>query len=88
MLETIFERYARVESLEHRAIKGTGLGLPIIRQIAELHGGRALAESQPGRGSRFHVTLPICGPTEPNPIRDMGREHTKDIESRGVHGRE
>jgi len=65
MLETVFERYARVESAEHRAIKGTGLGLPIVRQIAELHGGRAWAESQPGRGSRFHVTLPIAGPPGP-----------------------
>ena len=65
MLETVFEKYARLESAEHRAIKGTGLGLPIVRQIAELHGGRTWAESQPGRGSRFHVTLPIGGPPGP-----------------------
>jgi signal transduction histidine kinase/integral membrane sensor domain MASE1 len=70
MLEAVFTRYTRVESVEHRAIKGTGLGLPIVRQIAELHGGRAWAESQPGRGSTFHVTLPIAGPPEPDPIRD------------------
>jgi signal transduction histidine kinase/integral membrane sensor domain MASE1 len=70
MLETIFERYTRVESAEHRAIKGTGLGLPIVRQIAELHGGRAWAESEPGQGSIFHVTMPIAGPPESDPIRD------------------
>ena len=73
MLETVFDRYTRVESAEHRAIKGTGLGLPIVRQIAELHGGRAWAESQPGLGSRFHVTLPIAGPPESKPIRDQDR---------------
>jgi len=73
MLETVFERYTRVESVEHRAIKGTGLGLPIVRQIAELHGGRAWAESQPGLGSRFHVTLPIAGPPESESILDEDR---------------
>src|SRR3954447_12444078 len=57
--EAIFERYARVESDRNRRIKGTGLVLPMVRQIAELHGGWAWEESEPGRGSTFHVTLPI-----------------------------
>jgi len=58
-LETIFERYRRVASESTAAIQGTGLGLPIVRQIAELHGGRAWAESEPGVGSTFHVVLPF-----------------------------
>jgi signal transduction histidine kinase len=60
-LETIFERYARVESARHETIRGTGLGLPIVRQIVELHGGSVRVESTPGLGSTFHVALPLSG---------------------------
>jgi signal transduction histidine kinase len=60
-LETIFERYGRVESLATRHIQGTGLGLPIVRQIVQLHGGAVWVESTVGEGSVFHVTLPRAG---------------------------
>jgi signal transduction histidine kinase len=57
-LETIFERYGRVESPATRHIQGTGLGLPIVRQIVHLHGGTVWAESSVGEGSVFHIRLP------------------------------
>ena len=38
---------------------GAGLGLPIARQIVEMHGGRIWFESAPGQGTEFHFTLPI-----------------------------
>jgi signal transduction histidine kinase len=57
-LQTIFERYGRIESKATRHIQGTGLGLPIVRQIVQLHGGTVWAESSVGEGSVFHVNLP------------------------------
>ncbi|MDP9359001.1 MAG: GAF domain-containing sensor histidine kinase [Chloroflexota bacterium] len=58
-LEAIFERYARVEADTGAPIPGTGLGLPIVREIVGLHGGQVWAESRVGRGSVFHVVLPL-----------------------------
>jgi signal transduction histidine kinase len=58
-LEKVFDRYSRLESGATRYIQGTGLGLPISRQIIEMHGGRAWVESVLGEGSVFQFTLPL-----------------------------
>ncbi|MEK7832134.1 MAG: ATP-binding protein, partial [Acidobacteriota bacterium] len=41
---------------------GAGLGLAMVREIAELHGGRVMLESEPGSGSTFTLRLPIESP--------------------------
>ena len=54
----VFDRFFRVSSFETKGIPGTGLGLSIVKGLIELHGGRIWVESEVGRGSTFHVTLP------------------------------
>jgi signal transduction histidine kinase len=55
-LEAIFERYTQGPGTQHQ---GLGLGLYIARHIVEAHQGTIWAESALGRGSTFHITLPI-----------------------------
>ncbi len=59
LLEQIFERHSHIEAVKSHYIKGAGLGLPIVRQIVQMHGGRVWAESNYGQGATFHVVLPI-----------------------------
>ncbi|HEX9940495.1 MAG TPA: ATP-binding protein [Thermoanaerobaculia bacterium] len=60
MLQTIFAPFAQVESSRQRSEGGLGLGLPLVKSLAELHGGRVEAASGgPGRGSEFTVRLPL-----------------------------
>ena len=59
VLQHIFEKFYRVPRLEDADVPGTGLGLTLVREIVELHGGHVSAESQLGVGSSFSVSLPL-----------------------------
>jgi signal transduction histidine kinase len=55
----VFDRFYRVEGAMARQTRGSGLGLPICRGLVEAHGGKIGVESEPGKGSSFHFTIPI-----------------------------
>ncbi len=57
--ERVFERFYRGGSELTRSVKGTGLGLTLVKQIVEGHGGHVDAESEPGHGSTFCIRLPL-----------------------------
>jgi signal transduction histidine kinase len=63
-LESIFEAFSQVDTSTTRKVGGTGLGLPISRRLAEMHGGWLWAESEgiEGEGAVFYLDLPIGDP--------------------------
>jgi len=54
----LFDKFFRVRSSHTHAKRGSGIGLFTVKNIAELHGGRAWAEAEPGRWAAFHLSFP------------------------------
>jgi signal transduction histidine kinase len=63
-LSHVFDRFWRGGKPR---VEGSGLGLAIARELVRAHGGRIWVQSQPGRGSVFHFTLPLAASPRPAP---------------------
>jgi signal transduction histidine kinase/CheY-like chemotaxis protein len=57
-LPRLFRPFQQIDSSLSRQYGGTGLGLSLVKRLAEMHGGSVAVESEPGKGSRFTVSLP------------------------------
>ena len=69
-IDRVFERFARVVPPDADAAEGTGLGLAVVKAIAEAHGGSVNATSEPGAGTAFVLSLPGFAASSPAPADD------------------
>jgi signal transduction histidine kinase len=65
-LDHLFERFRRIDGARRRSHEGSGIGLALVRELAEMNGGTIRAESQLGIGSTFTVSVPL------------GRDHLRE----------
>ncbi|MEL6306497.1 MAG: HAMP domain-containing sensor histidine kinase [Chloroflexota bacterium] len=60
-IKSLFKRHFRIRRREHARVKGSGLGLFIVRSVAQHHAGDAFVESTFGEGSTFGIRIPLAG---------------------------
>ncbi len=70
-LPRIFDRFYRARHGDQHSVKGTGLGLALVKAAVEAHGGTVAVESRPGQGSRFALQLPI---KPSKPIKEVAHD--------------
>ncbi|MBA4158675.1 MAG: helix-turn-helix domain-containing protein [Gemmatimonadetes bacterium] len=91
-LPRIFERFYQVDGSATRRHVGSGIGLSLVEELVELHGGSISAESRPDAGSSFVVRLPLGAPHPPAPSPTRGEgENTEWMPVHlplPLHGRE
>ena len=91
--ESVFEKFKQVGDTLTGKPQGTGLGLPICKQIVEAHGGRLTVQSVPGEGSRFAFVIPALEgqalPSVPPPAVDrLVQRIEREALHRGAAGRD
>lgn len=67
----VFERFYRADKSRERGHGHSGLGLAIVREIVEAHGGQVAVESEVGRGTEFRMTVPIASEQQVRPASSV-----------------
>lgn len=70
-LDLVFENFKQANSQIHRKFGGTGLGLPIVKNLVELQGGEISVSSVTGEGTTFTFTLPFVNSGVPSEVSDL-----------------
>ncbi len=65
--EKIFDKFYRGTNATARRIRGSGIGLSLTKNVAEMHGGDVLVQSEPGKGSTFTLRIPVVSAPEQVP---------------------
>jgi signal transduction histidine kinase len=82
-LGRIFDRFAQVDGSGTRRHEGTGIGLSLVKELVDLHGGRVWAESQGlGHGAQMHIVLPV-GEADVEDAEEMLEGSSAQVESMG-----
>ncbi|HEY1173347.1 MAG TPA: transporter substrate-binding domain-containing protein [Verrucomicrobiae bacterium] len=76
----LFKPFVQLDSGLSRQYDGTGLGLALVRGLVEQHGGRILVDSEPGKGSKFTVYIPL----QKRPAKDTVDGRTKSAEIKAL----
>ena len=77
MVPRIFDIYAQIQPASGSSLRGLGVGLVLVRQLTEMHGGSVVATSKGlGKGSEFVVRLPIAAEPKPEPAAAQTRKDT------------
>lgn len=87
-LERIFDRFAQVESGNTRRFEGAGIGLSLVKEIVDLHGGLVQVRSVEGQGSEFRVLLRLAADAIAPSVRDRRRVDIPRADQRRAEDRD